>query len=154
MTVWVYTRHSWILDIPQKAFTSDQTIGWAFEERCSHYAVPRSGLLTVEWFISNPCINTRECHCCLEGARCSFVVRAFAHRTMGRRSLSYFSFHPVLHDWCNKGRGMCYPVCGVVHTKDPILLIGKSSPCNGGSGFPLSLSEWSFTICMTLYNRK
>ena len=18
---------------------------------------------------------------------------------------------PVLHDWCNKGRGMCYPVC-------------------------------------------
>ena len=24
--------------------------------------------------------------------------------------LSYFSFH----DWCNKGRGMCYPVCGIV----------------------------------------
>ena len=22
------------------------------------------------------------------------------------RSLSYFSFQPVLHDWCNKGRGM------------------------------------------------
>ena len=21
--------------------------------------------------------------------------------------LSYFSFQPVLHDWCNKGRGMC-----------------------------------------------
>ena len=20
--------------------------------------------------------------------------------------LSYFSFQPVLHDWCNKGRGM------------------------------------------------
>ena len=28
--------------------------------------------------------------------------------------LSYFSFQPVLHDWCNKGRGMCYPVCGKV----------------------------------------
>ena len=26
-------------------------------------------------------------------------------------------------------------------------------PC-GGSGFPLSLSEWSFTICVTPYNRK
>ena len=26
--------------------------------------------------------------------------------------LSYFSFQPVLHDWCNKGRDMCYPVCG------------------------------------------
>ena len=32
-------------------------------------------------------------------------------------SLSYFSFQPVLHDWFNKGRGMCYPVCGMVHIK-------------------------------------
>ena len=69
--------------------------------------------------------------------------------------LSYFSFLPVLHDWCNKGRGMCYPVCGMVHIKEPLLLFGKSSPY-GGSGFPLSLSEWSFTIilCPTPYNRK
>ena len=67
--------------------------------------------------------------------------------------LSYFSFQPVLHDWCNKGRGMCYPVCGMVHIKEPLLLIGKSSLC-GGSGFPLSLSEWSLTICMTPYNRR
>ena len=22
------------------------------------------------------------------------------------------AFQPVLHDWCNKGRGMCYTVCG------------------------------------------
>ena len=29
----------------------------------------------------------------------------------------------------------------------------KSSPC-GGSRFPLSLSEWSFTICPMPYNRK
>ena len=35
---------------------------------------------------------------------------------------------------------MCYPVCGVMHIKEPLLLIGKSSPC-GGSGFPFSLSE-------------
>ena len=67
--------------------------------------------------------------------------------------LSYFSFQPVLHDWCNKGRGMCYPVCGMVHIKEPLLLIDKSSLC-GGSGFPFSLSEWSFTICLTPYNRK
>ena len=26
--------------------------------------------------------------------------------------LSYFSFQSVFHDWCNKGCGMCYPVCG------------------------------------------
>ena len=68
-------------------------------------------------------------------------------------SLSYISFKPVLHDWCNKGRCMCYPVCGMVHIKEPLLLIGKSSPC-GGSGFPLSLSEWSFTICPMPYNRE
>ena len=54
------------------------------------------------------------------------------------------------HDWCNKGRGMCYPVCGMVHIKEPLLLIGKSSLC-GGSGFPVSLSEWSLTICQTPY---
>ena len=29
----------------------------------------------------------------------------------------YFSFQPVLHDWCQKGRGICYPVCGIVHIK-------------------------------------
>ena len=44
--------------------------------------------------------------------------------------LSYFSFQPVLHDWCNKGRGMCYHVCGMVHIKEPV------------------------TICLTPYNRK
>ena len=27
-----------------------------------------------------------------------------------------------------KGRGMCYPVCGMVHLKDPLLLIRKSNP--------------------------
>ena len=92
----------------------------------------------------------------LEGARRSSVVRAFTHGAMGRRigpSLSYFSFQPVFHNWCNKGCGMCYAVCGMVYIKEPLLLIDKSSPC-GGSGFPLSLSEWSFTICLTPYNRK
>ena len=65
----------------------------------------------------------------------------------GRTAGTPLYLQPVLHDWCNKGRGMCYPVCGMVH------IIGKSSLC-GGSGFPFSLSEWSLTICMTPYNRK
>ena len=60
-----------------------------------------------------------------------------------------FSFQPVLHDWCNKSRDMCYPVCAVMHIKEPLLLIENSSLC-GGRG----LSEWSFTICPTPYNRK
>ena len=48
---------------------------------------------------------------------------------------------------------MCHPVCGMMHIKEPLLLIGKRSPC-GGSGFLLSLSEWSFTICLKPYNRQ
>ena len=32
--------------------------------------------------------------------------------------LSYFSFQPALHDWCNKGHGMYYPVCGIMHIKE------------------------------------
>ena len=42
---------------------------------------------------------------------------------------------------------MCYPVCGMVHIKEPLLSIDKSSLC-GSSGFPFSLSEWSLTICL------
>ena len=61
----------------------------------------------------------------------------------------YFSFESVLHDWCNKDRGMCYPVCGMMHIKKTLLLIGKSGPC-GGSGFPLSLSELSFDMSDTV----
>ena len=59
----------------------------------------------------------------------------------------------LINDWCNKGRGMCYPVCGMMHIKEPLLLIGKSSPCDG-RGFPLSLYGWFFTICLTPYNCK
>ena len=46
---------------------------------------------------------------------------------------------------------MCYSVCGMVHIKEALLLIGKSSPCTGSSRFPLSLSEWFFTICLMSY---
>ena len=35
-----------------------------------------------------------------------WVVGSILH---GVDPLSYFSFQPVLHDWCNKGHGMCYP---------------------------------------------
>ena len=52
--------------------------------------------------------------------------------------LSYFLFQLVLYD-C----GMCCPVCGMVHIKEPLLLIRKSSPC---SGLPFLLSEWPFNM--------
>ena len=52
--------------------------------------------------------------------------------------LNHFSFQPVLQD-----HGMCCPLCGLV-------CIQK----NPSSRFPFLLSEWSFTICPTPYNRK
>ena len=65
-----------------------------------------------------------------------WVVGSILH---GVNPLSYFSFQPVLRDLCNKGRGMCYPVCGMVHIKEPLLLIDKSI-----------LPEWSLRI----FNRR
>ena len=96
------------------------------------------------------------------GARCSSVVRAFAHGAMGRRIDPSWG-EPIelflVPGQCSRTgvtkAVVCaiLPVCGMVHIKEPLLLIAKSSLC-GGSGFPFSLSEWSLTICMTPYNRK
>ena len=65
--------------------------------------------------------------------------------------LSYFSFQPVPHEWYNKGCGMCCPVSGVVYYKDPLLIIEQVAHVVAAAGFALSLSEWSFTICMMPY---
>ena len=99
------------------------------------------------------CTLSRPARCSSEVERSLMVRWVVGSILHGVDPLSYFSFQPVLHDWCNKDRGMCHPVCGMVHIKEPLLLIGKSSLC-GGSGFPFSLSEWSLTICLTPYNRK
>ena len=50
--------------------------------------------------------------------------------------LSYFSFQPVLFCLWDDAY------------KRTLVAKGKRSPC-GGSGFPLSLAEWSFTIIMS-----
>ena len=54
--------------------------------------------------------------------------------------LGYFSFQPVRHDWCNKGRGMCYPVCGMVHIKESVAHVAAagflSRYLNGPSHMP------------------
>ena len=66
--------------------------------------------------------------------------------------LSCFLFQPMLHNWCNKDLGMYYPVCGMVHIKDNLLLIRKSSLWRGSSRFPLA--EWSFTTWLMSDNFK
>ena len=58
------------------------------------------------------------------------MVRGVVDQSLVVDPLSYFSFQPVLHDWCYKDSGVCYPVCGMVHIKEPLLLIRKSSPCS------------------------
>ena len=86
----------------------------------------------------------------IHGPRCNSgkSVRLWCNGSLDRsftvNPLRYFAFQPVLHEWCNKGHGM-------VHIKDPLLLMRKSSPC-GSNGFPLSV--WSFTIYIQPYNRK
>ena len=45
-----------------------------------------------------------------------------------------------------------YPVCGMMHIKDPLQLIKRIAHVVATTGF-LSLSEWSFTVCPTPYNR-
>ena len=84
------------------------------------------------------------------------MVTAFAHGVMGRRidpswggpiELLFLVAATAPHTGC----GMCCPVCGMVHIKEPLLLIGKTSPC-GGSGF--SFTVWHLTICLTPYKCK
>ena len=53
------------------------------------------------------------------------------------------------YDWCNKGRGMCYPVCGMVHIKEPLLLIGKSVSFHV---FVPSLTNIFINECIVKYN--
>ena len=84
-----------------------------------------------------------------DGARCSSVIRAFAHGAMGRRIDPSWWTHCTLSHYsqCSMTgitKAMCYPISGMMHIQEPSLLLGKNSAC-GGSGFPLSLSEWSFT---------
>ena len=79
-----------------------------------------------------------------------WVVGSILH---GVDPLSYFSFHPVLHDWCNKGRGMCYPVC--LHQSVLFLVSIPSSPlpdgCNKGHGmcYPVCL-HWSVLFLLNI----
>ena len=82
------------------------------------------------------------------------MVQWFVGSSLMVDSLSYFLFQPVLQNWCNKGHGMCYRACGMIHIKDPLLLIGKSNPWTVGNSFPFLLIRWAVTIYWMLYNHK
>ena len=61
-----------------------------------------------------------------------WVVGSILH---GMDPLSYFSFQPVIHDWCNKGRGMYYPVCGGVAYKRTLAVISERVAHVAAAGF-------------------
>ena len=84
-------------------------------------------------------------------AICISVVRAFAIGAMGRRIDPLWDGHfelflvPASAPRLVQQAVVCVILSGMVYIKEPLQLIGKNIPC-GGSGIPLSLSEWSFTI--------
>ena len=57
---------------------------------------------------------------------------------------SYFSFQSVPHDWYKKGRGMCYSVCRILHTKDPL----KKKQLNGNER---DVAQWLERLLMVLW---
>ena len=68
-------------------------------------------------------IQLKVAHVLKWGVRCSFMVESTIMVRWVIGSIPYggpieiFLGQPVLHDWCNKGWGDCYPVCGMVHIK-------------------------------------
>ena len=93
-------------------------------------------------------------------SKMSFVLRVFTHGVMG---------HWIHHSWwtywaisrssqCSTTGVTKAVVCVILSVgwcikKTTLLLIGKSRTCSS-SRFPLSLFEWSFTICLMPYNHK
>ena len=54
--------------------------------------------------------------------------------------LSFFLFQSVPHGWYTKGFGMYYPLCGMVHIKDPLHSVKKNIPLIAAVGFLCQLS--------------
>ena len=77
--------------------------------------------------------------------------KCFLKVVVSNDPLSYFPFQPVLHDWCNKGCGMCYPVCGMLSyfSFQPVL----HDWCNKGRGVLSCLWDGAYKRTLAV-NRK
>ena len=99
----------------------------------------------------NDALNWEKRYSYLYWSRCSSVVKSFAYGSMGRRiDLSLGGPNELFLVPASVPRLVYqrYVLFCLWYIKEPLLLIGKSIPCSG-SGFPLLLSEWFFTICLT-----
>ena len=88
-------------------------------------------------------------------------ARETAHGVMDFQINSSWWFHwvilvPAVFHYYNKGHCICYPICGMVHIKDPLLLIGTNSLWSGRSGFPFSQSVGSlpYVQCHMTANKR
>ena len=101
------------------------------------------------WYI-HACMHIHKCTCMhTYRARCSSLVQCPLMVWWFVRSIpSGGPIHRSLISYsCIKGHGMYYPVCVMMHIKEPLLLTGNSSQISSGTGNPLSLSDWFFSIC-------
>ena len=98
----------------------ESVLDWVFPSQPPYPTSGESGLYVLlsayKVYIKDPLLLT-------EGARCSSVVTAFAHVPMGRHGRPIELFLVP----ASAPHGMCYTVCGMVHIKEPLLLIRKSS---------------------------
>ena len=82
-----------------------------------------------------------------EGARCSFMVRAFTHGAMGRRINPSWWIHWAIFRFSQCSTTgvpkamVCYPVCGMVHIKELLLLFLV----------PASAHDWCNKGCHVCY---
>ena len=106
-----------------------------------------SGILSTLIGLRFACVCNDSNH----SSVCCNRVPSWCDRSLDRSFIELVLIPATAPRLVNKGGGMCYPVCGMMHIKELLLLIGKSSPC-GSCGFPLSLSELLWKEGNVLFN--
>ena len=88
-------------------------------------------------------IEREETRCRPIGYSFRLAVRVILYASSHRQNITYpslcYTSRGALagtRNWYNRGHGMCYPICGIMHIKEPLMLFRKISQC-GGSRFPL-----------------
>ena len=88
---------------------SQELIGHIKQHLC-HQCVRQ--LTKTELFLTRSSEVGKEGNVLFNNALNTFYLRLYGVRHMVKdHSYNYFLFQPMLHDWCNKGRGICYVVC-------------------------------------------
>ena len=123
------------------------------------YRLVEDSTFCPPWCVTVSCTGTSR-HRNLAGCTIALIIIVFAHGAMGRRiNPLWWTYWAISRSNQCSTTGVTMAVIyailsGMVHIKDPLLLIEKTSPCGGSSRFPLLLSEWFFSICPLPYNRK